>query len=56
MQLLHVMAAVLQQSLISLSQLSEDRLVGLLEQISEKNSARTKVTIQRKRPAFDDDF
>eukprot|EP00891_Asterochloris_glomerata_P007662 jgi/Astpho2/7662/e_gw1.00115.146.1_t len=36
--------------------LSEERLVGVLEQISEKNSTRTKVIIQRRRPAFDDDF
>ena len=46
----------MQQRLDVLLQLSEERLVGVLEQISEKNSTRTKVIIQRRRPAFDDDF
>ncbi len=53
---LHWVAAAVQQRLVVSLQLSEERLVGLLEQISEKNSTRTKVTIQRRRPAFDDDF
>ncbi len=35
---------------------SEQRLVELLEQIQEKEGGgKTKVTIQRRRPAFDDD-
>ena len=33
---------------------TEERLIDLLEQVSEKNSTKTKVTIQRRR-AFDDD-
>ena len=38
-------------------QVSEERLIGLLEQISSQQSSRmqTKVTIQRRRPAWDDD-
>ena len=55
-QLLYLVAAAVQHSLVVSLQLSEERLVGLLEQISEKNSSRTKVIIQRRRPAFDDDF
>ena len=35
---------------------SEDRLIDLLEQVNEKTAAKTKVTIQRRRGAFDDDF
>lgn len=35
---------------------TEERLVSMLEQISEKeNSSKTKVTIQRRRPLFEDD-
>jgi len=33
----------------------ESKLISLLEQISEKNQQKTKITIQRKK-AFDDDF
>ncbi len=38
-------------------QVSEERLIGLLEQIATQQSSRTqtKVTIQRRRPAWDDD-
>lgn len=38
------------------SQVTEERLVSMLEQISEKESAKPKLTIQRRRPnLFDDD-
>ena len=38
-------------------QVSEERLIGLLEQIATQQSSRTqtKVTIQRRRPVWDDD-
>lgn len=36
-------------------QISENRLIGLLEQVNEQSSSRTKVTIQRRR-ALDDDY
>ncbi len=38
-------------------QVSEDRLVSMLEQISEKQGGGSgpKITIQRRRAAFDDD-
>ena len=37
-------------------QVSEERLVGMLEQISEKEATKPKMTIQRRRPnLFDDD-
>ena len=36
-------------------QISESRLIGLLEQVNEQSSTRTKVTIQRRR-ALDDDY
>lgn len=37
-------------------QVSEDRLVSMLEQISDKESSKPKITIQRRRPnLFDDD-
>lgn len=38
-----------------LLQVSENRLIGLLEQVNEQSSSRTKVTIQRRR-ALDDDY
>ena len=38
-----------------LSQVSENRLIGLLEQVNEQSSSKTKVTIQRRR-ALDDDY
>ncbi|KAL3161992.1 hypothetical protein ABBQ38_009068 [Trebouxia sp. C0009 RCD-2024] len=34
---------------------SENRLIGLLEQVNEQSSTKTKVTIQRRR-ALDDDY
>ncbi|KAK9811763.1 hypothetical protein WJX72_009653 [[Myrmecia] bisecta] len=34
---------------------SEERLISLLEQINEQQATKTKVTIQRRRPTFDDD-
>lgn len=36
-------------------QVSEERLIELLEQVNEQTKQKTKVTIQRRR-AFDDDF
>lgn len=36
-------------------QVSEDRLIELLEQVNEQTQQKTTVTIQRRR-AFDDDF
>ena len=38
-----------------LRQVSENRLIGLLEQVNEQSSSKTKVTIQRRR-ALDDDY
>lgn len=38
-----------------LLQVSEDQLKGMLEQISEREAATSKITIQRRRPVFDDD-
>lgn len=35
--------------------ISEERLIGLLEQINEKTGAGTKVTITRRRSVWDDD-
>lgn len=34
---------------------SEERLRGMLEQISERDSKQSKITIQRRRPMFDED-
>ncbi|GBF91698.1 hypothetical protein Rsub_04002 [Raphidocelis subcapitata] len=34
---------------------SEERLRSMLEQISERDSKASKITIQRRRPAFDED-
>ena len=34
---------------------SEERLIELLEQVNERTGSKTKVTIQRRRPVFDDD-
>eukprot|EP00877_Chromochloris_zofingiensis_P002615 jgi/Chrzof1/12354/Cz06g31180.t1 len=34
---------------------SEERLVGMLEQISEQDKQKTKITIQRRRPTWEDD-
>lgn len=37
-------------------QVTEERLVAMLEQISERESTKPKMTIQRRRPnLFDDD-
>jgi len=36
-------------------QVSESRLISLLEQVNEQNTSKTKVTIQRRR-ALDDDY
>ena len=37
-------------------QVSEERLVSMLEQISEREgAAKPKITIQRRRPAWDED-
>jgi DNA-binding TFAR19-related protein (PDSD5 family) len=36
-------------------QVSEEQLVGMLEQISEREAQATKITIQRRRHTFDDD-
>jgi hypothetical protein len=36
-------------------QVTEDQLKGMLEQISERESAASKITIQRRRPMFEDD-
>lgn len=39
-----------------LQQVSEERLVSMLEQINERQgTTKPKITIQRRRPAFDDD-
>lgn len=37
------------------SKVTEDQLVGMLEQISEREAKATKITIQRRRPTFEDD-
>lgn len=37
------------------SKVTEDQLKGMLEQISEREAASTKITIQRRRPTFEDD-
>ncbi|KAF6254228.1 programmed cell death protein 5 [Scenedesmus sp. NREL 46B-D3] len=37
------------------SKVTEDQLKGMLEQISERESAASKITIQRRRPMFEDD-
>jgi programmed cell death protein 5 len=34
---------------------SEERLRGMLEQLSEQSSRQSKITIQRRRPMFDED-
>jgi programmed cell death protein 5 len=34
---------------------SEERLRSMLEQLSERDSKASKITIQRRRPAFDED-
>jgi hypothetical protein len=36
-------------------QVSEEQLKGMLEQISEREAKATKITIQRRRPTFDDE-
>ena len=36
-------------------QVSEEGLKRMLEQISEQQASKTKVTVQRRRPQFDDD-
>lgn len=36
-------------------QVTEDQLKGMLEQISEREAKATKITIQRRRPTFEDD-
>lgn len=36
-------------------QVTEDRLIELLEQVNEQSGSKTRVTIQRRR-ALDDDF
>jgi hypothetical protein len=36
-------------------QVSEERLRSMLEQISERDSKQSKITIQRRRPVFDED-
>lgn len=41
--------------LVCLLQVTEDQLKGMLEQISERESAASKITIQRRRPMFADD-
>lgn len=41
--------------LLLLFQVTENRLIGLLEQVNEQSSTKTKVTIQRRR-ALDDDY
>ena len=46
----------LQRSLnVCYMQVSESRLISLLEQVNEHSSSKTKVTIQRRR-ALDDDY
>ncbi len=40
---------------MALMQVSESRLISLLEQMNEQSSSKTKVTIQRRR-ALDDDY
>jgi DNA-binding TFAR19-related protein (PDSD5 family) len=40
---------------VFLSQVTEDQLKGMLEQISEREAKATKITIQRRRPTFEDD-
>ncbi len=40
---------------MALMQVSESRLISLLEQVNEQSSSKTKVTIQRRR-ALDDDY
>eukprot|EP00879_Flechtneria_rotunda_P004772 GHRR01005042.1.p1 GENE.GHRR01005042.1~~GHRR01005042.1.p1 ORF type:complete len:133 (+),score=45.63 GHRR01005042.1:211-609(+) len=37
------------------SKVTEDQLKGMLEQISEKEAAASKITFQRRRPVFEDD-
>ena len=37
-------------------QVSEERLISMLEQINEQTAQRTKVTIQRRRGVLDDDY
>lgn len=37
-------------------QVSEDRLIELLEQVNEQTQQKTRVTIQRRRAFDDDDF
>jgi len=34
---------------------SEERLRGMLEQMSEHEGGKSKITIQRRRPMFDED-
>lgn len=36
-------------------QVTEEQLKGMLGQISERESAANKITIQRRRPTFEDD-
>jgi uncharacterized protein YneF (UPF0154 family) len=36
-------------------QVTEDRLRSMLEQMSERDSKQSKITIQRRRPMFDED-
>mmetsp|Transcript_41175 Transcript_41175/g.74065 ORF Transcript_41175/g.74065 Transcript_41175/m.74065 type:complete len:132 (-) Transcript_41175:162-557(-) len=38
------------------SKVSEEQLIGMLEQINEKSSSKTKITIQRRRNVLEDDF
>jgi hypothetical protein len=37
------------------AQVSEERLVAMLGQLSEKEGTKAKITIQRRRPVFDED-
>jgi hypothetical protein len=40
---------------LPLLQVSEEQLKGMLEQISEREAKANKITIQRRRPVFDED-
>jgi hypothetical protein len=43
--------------LLLLAQVSEDQLKGMLEQLAERDPPKaSKVTIQRRRPVFEDDL
>jgi hypothetical protein len=43
--------------LLLLGQVSEDQLKGMLEQLAERDPPKaSKVTIQRRRPVFEDDL